>query len=102
MNAFAAALATLLADTNLGVDALWQRGEEPPRALRVLRSAPDQELSTFSVGAIMATDILSVPVAALPDVQPGDHFLVGGDTLSVQSALRDAAGIAWRITCQRA
>jgi hypothetical protein len=41
VNAFAAALATLVADPNLGVEALWQRGDDPPLALRVLRAAPD-------------------------------------------------------------
>jgi len=101
MNAFAAALATLLADPNLGVEALWQRGDEPPVALRVLRASPDQVLSSFSVGAITATDMLSVPVAVLPDIQAGDRFQVGDDSLTVQSALRDATGIAWRIACQR-
>jgi len=39
VNAFAAALATLVADPNLGVDALWQRGDDPPLALRVLGAA---------------------------------------------------------------
>jgi len=101
MNAFAAALATLLADPNLGVEAQWQRGDEPPLLLRVLRASPDQVLSSFSVGAITATDILSVPVGVLPDIQPGDRFWIGGDSLTVQSALRDATGTAWRIACQR-
>lgn len=101
MNAFAAALATLLADPNLGVEAQWQRGADPPLALRVLRAAPDQVVTSFGVGAITATDILSVPVAVLPDIQPGDRFWIGGDTLTVQSALRDAGGIAWRLACQR-
>jgi len=101
VNAFAAALATLVADPNLGVDVLWQRGNDPPLPLRVLRAAPDQVLSSFSVSAITATDILSVPVAVLPDIQAGDRFWIGGDSLTVQSALRDASGTAWRIACQR-
>jgi hypothetical protein len=101
VNAFAAALVTLVADPNLGVEAQWQRGDDPPLALRVLRSAPDHVVSAFSVGAITATDILSVPVAILPDIQPGDRFEIGGDVLTVQSALRDATGTAWRVACQR-
>jgi hypothetical protein len=40
-------------------------------------------------------------VAVLPDIQPGDRFWIGGDSLTVQSALRDASGTAWRIACQR-
>ena len=102
MNAFAAALGRLVADANLGVDAQWRRGEDPPLALRVLRSAPDQVTSGFDTSVITATDILSAPVAVLPDIQPGDRFLISDDTLTVQSALRDATGTAWRIACQRA
>jgi hypothetical protein len=58
-------------------------------------------VSAFTVGAITATDILSVPVAVLPSVQAGDRFWIAGDILTVQSALRDATGIAWRLACQR-
>ena len=100
MNAFAAALGRLVADPNLGVDALWRRGEDPPLALRVLRSAPDQISGGFDTSVITATDILSIPVAVLSDIQPGDRFQIGEDVLTVQSALRDASGTAWRIAGQ--
>ncbi|WP_137179208.1 hypothetical protein [Roseomonas sp. AR75] len=101
MTAFDAALALLAADPNLGADATWQRGAAPPVALRVLRSAPDQLRDAFGTTLVQATDVLTVPVAVLPDVRAGDVFVLGTDILTVQHAERDAAGVAWRIFCQR-
>jgi hypothetical protein len=101
VTAFDAALALLAADPNLGTDATWQRGTEPPAVLRVLRSAPDQLRDAFGTTLVQATDVLTVPIAVLPDVQAGDVFSLGADTLTVQHAERDAAGVAWRVLCQR-
>jgi hypothetical protein len=101
MTAFNAALATLVADPNVGVAAVWQRGSGVPLALRVLRSSPDQVASAFDSSVIIATDIVSVPVAVLPDIEHGDRFVLGPEILIVQSARRDATGTAWRVACQR-
>jgi hypothetical protein len=101
VTAFAAALAVLAADPNLGTAATWQRGGGPIAALRVLRSSPDQLRDAFGTGLIQATDVLTVPIAVLPDLAADDTFTVGGDVLTVQHAERDAAGVAWRVLCQR-
>jgi hypothetical protein len=101
VSAFAAAMAALTADPNLGVEALWQRGDDQTLPLRVLRSSPDQVASAFDSSVITATDMLSVPVAVLPSIERGDRFVLGADTLIVQSARRDATGTAWRVACQR-
>lgn len=101
MTAFQAAMATLVADPNVGAAAVWQRGSGVPLSLRVLRSSPDQVASAFDSSVITATDILSVPVALLPDIERGDRFALGPEILIVQSARRDATGTAWRVACQR-
>jgi hypothetical protein len=101
VSAFDAALAVLAADPNLGTDANWQRGAEPAVPLRVLRSSLDQLRDAFGTTLIQATDVLTVPIAVLPDVQPGDVFTLGADLLTVQHAERDATGTAWRVLCQR-
>ncbi len=101
MSAFDAALAVLAADPNLGTDATWQRDAGPVVALRVLRSSPDQLRDGFGTTLVQATDVLTVPIAVLPTVEPGDAFTLGGDILTVQHAERDAAGVAWRVLCQR-
>ncbi len=101
MTAFDAALAVLAADPNLGTDATWQRGAGPAVPVRVLRASPDKIRDAFGTALIQATDVLTVPVAALPEILAGDVFSLGADILTVQHAERDAAGTAWRVLCQR-
>jgi hypothetical protein len=101
VTAFDAALGVLAADPNLGCDASWQRGAEPVVPLRVLRSSPDQLRDGFGTTLVQATDVLTVPVAVLADIEAGDVFTLGADILTVQHAERDATGTAWRIHCQR-
>jgi hypothetical protein len=45
--------------------------------------------------------VLTVAIAALPAIEPGDTFTVGPDLLTVDSAERDAAAVAWRVLCRR-
>lgn len=102
MNAFDAAMAALVADPNLGMEAVYrQGGTGAPIALRVLRSSPDRVADAFGTGILQATDILSVAVATLPDLAAGDGFAFGPDLLTVTHAERDASGTAWRVLCQR-
>jgi len=101
-NAFAEAMAALVADPNLGVEALYrQGGTGSPIAVRVLRSSPDRVASGFGTEILSATDVLSIAIAVLPDLAAGDRFALGPDLLTVTHAERDAAGIAWRVLCQR-
>jgi hypothetical protein len=102
MNAFADAMAALVADPNLGSEAVYrQGGSGAPVTLRVLRSSPDRVADAFGTEILSATDILSVAVATLPDLAAGDTFMIGPDLLSVTHAERDASGTAWRVLCQR-
>jgi hypothetical protein len=101
VTAFAAALAVLASDPNLGTEASWQRSSGPVVAVRVLRSSPDQLRDAFGTGLIQATDVLTVPIAVLPEILAGDLFSLGGDVLTVQHAEHDAAGVAWRALCRR-
>ena len=102
MNAFADAMAALVADPTLGVEAVYRPGgTDAPVALRVLRSAPDRVADAFGSEILSATDILSVAIATLPDLAAGDSFALGPDLLTVTHAERDASGTAWRVLCQR-
>lgn len=102
MTAFAAALGVLAADPNLGSDAVYRAGGTGPDVvLRVLRSSPDRLADAFGTTLLQATDILTVAIATLPAIEAGDSFTLGTDTLIVQQAERDAAGLAWRVLCQR-
>ena len=102
MSAFAVAMEVLVADPNLGTEAIYrQGGSGTPVSLRVLRSSPDRVADAFGTGIISATDILSVAISVLPAMDAGDTFTLGPDTLTVQHAERDASGTAWRVVCQR-
>ena len=102
MSAFAAAMDVLVADPNLGVEAVYRSGGTGPAVpARVLRSSPERVANAFGTEILSATDILSVAIAVLPDLAAGDSFALGADLLTVTHAERDASGTAWRVLCQR-
>lgn len=104
MSAFAAAMAALAADPNLGADALWRSGGTGPEIpVRVVRSSPDRLANAFGTAVLQATDVLAVAMAALPGpVEAGDTFRIGdAELLTALHAERDAAGAAWRVPCRR-
>ncbi len=93
---------TLAADSNIGTDASYRAaGTGAPLLLRVARSVPDRLVDAFGTSVLQASDVLVVAIALLPAVAAGDTFTIGSDLLSVQHAERDAAGVAWRVLCQR-
>ena len=102
MSAFADAMGALVADPNLGVEAVYRQGGTGPAiAVRVLRSSPDRVGDAFGTEILSATNILSVAIAVLPDLAAGDSFALGPDLLTVTHVERDASGTAWRVLCQR-
>jgi len=102
MNAFAAAMDALAADPNIGTAAIYRAGATgAPMSLRVVRSAPDRLGDAFGTSVIQASDVLTVAIAVLPTLDADDTFTLGTDTLTVQHAERDAAGITWRVFCRR-
>lgn len=102
MNAFADAMAALVADPNLGSDAVYRQGGTGPAVpVRILRSSPDRVADAFGTEILSATDILSIAIATLSDLAAGDIFALGPDLLTVTHAERDASGTAWRVLCQR-
>ena len=102
MSAFTTAMDVLAADPNIGTDATYRAGGAgAPVLLRVVRSAPDRLGDAFGTSVIQASDVLTVAMSVLPVVDADDTFTLGADTLTVQHAERDAAGIAWRVFCRR-
>ncbi|MFN6954749.1 MAG: hypothetical protein ACK4PG_08140 [Acetobacteraceae bacterium] len=102
MGVFDDALAVLAADPNLSVEATYRAADTgAPVPLRILRSSPDRVVDAFDTAVLRATDLLTVAIAQLPAIEAGDTFTIGADVLSVDSAERDAAGLAWRVLCRR-
>jgi hypothetical protein len=102
VTAFDAAMAALIADPHLAVEAIYRAGGTgDPVPLRVLRSSPDRVADAFGTEILATTDILSVAITTLPSLAAGDSFTLGSDVLIVQHAERDATGTTWRVVCQR-
>lgn len=102
MNAFAAAMATIVADANMGVDATYRAGGTGlPIAMRVIRSVPDRIADGFGTPILQGTDQLYVTLADLPAWTAGDTFTIGAEVLKVQHAEKDATGTTWRVMCER-
>jgi hypothetical protein len=97
VNAFAAAAAVLVADTNLGVAATWARGAATA-AVRVVLSAPDVVHQVATPGVTDADAMAMLPVADLANTPAaGDTLTIGAVAWRVVSAQRDAAQVAWRL-----
>lgn len=104
MNAFAAAMAVLIADQNMA-EAIthYAGGAGPGTALRAIRTAPDAAEQAFGTGIVQATDVLAVAVADLPRVDIGDVFIRadGTELTVVAEPMRDDVQVSWRVMCRR-
>ncbi len=104
MNAFAAAMAALVADQNMAEAVThYAGGAGPGTALRAIRSAPDTAEFAFGQGIVQATDVLSVAAADLPGVAIGDVFILadGAELTVVSQPMRDVTQTAWQVMCRR-
>ena len=102
MSAFIDAMAVIVAETNLGVPAVYRPGGVGTGfAIRVVRSASDEVVDAFGTSLVRPTDVLLVAAADVPAPAKGDVVLVGAETLSVLAAIRDPVGAAHRLLCAR-
>jgi hypothetical protein len=102
MNAFAAAMATLAADRNIGTDVVWYPGGSGPGvAIRAVRSSPDRVAGAFDTAIVQATDVVTVATSAAPTLAAGDTFVIGSDTLTVQHIERSAFDASTTAFCRR-
>ena len=98
MTAFDTAVATLFADPNLASDATFipQIGTNVP--LRVIIRAPDVFQKMGSSTIETPTTMLEVKVADCPSLMPGDQFLIGQATYTVQGEpRRDEFQLTWTV-----
>jgi hypothetical protein len=105
MSALAGAMTVLLADPNIGSDAQYRRALGDWAALRVVRSAPDDQLPGLGGSASSRAGSLSVTIAAdalavigVSPPQRGDEVLLAGITYRVEDSEADVLGVTWRLT----
>jgi len=99
MTAFTAAIDTLLADPNLGHDAIYRiGGVDPSIVVRVILRRPDA-IGTFGETRIFSeTVVIDVRVSEVTAPAEGDTFTIGGETFVVQGEpVRDAERLIWTI-----
>jgi len=100
MSAFAAALAAVHADTNIGMPADVRRPPGPWVSARVVLSRPTDTIGGLGglgtrAGSLAAT-ILAGDIAPL-EPQRGDEVLLNGTVHRVDDAERDPLGLSWRL-----
>jgi hypothetical protein len=95
MNAFAAALATLHADANMGTAAHFRRPPYAWQPARVILSQPTDALGNVRAGTLQA-DIRAAAIADTP--QRGDELRIGAAVHTVEDAERDVLALSWRLT----
>lgn len=100
MPAFAAALATVHADSNIGTPADFRRPPGPWVPARVVLSRPTD--NSGGLGGLgtragsLAVTILAGDIAPL-EPQRGDEVLLNGTVHRVDDAERDPLGLSWRL-----
>ncbi len=84
MNAFAAAMDRIFANTTMAVEAHWiSTGTTEEHAIRVIRRAPD-EISSFGSARILSdTTMVDVRVSELANPRPDDLVIIGTDSFVI-------------------
>ncbi len=95
---FDTAIASLFADANLGLDAVYipQIGQSVP--VRVITRAPDVFQNAGSSVVETPTLVLEVRIASCPVLSQGDQFMIGATLYTVQGEpKRDEVQLTWQV-----
>jgi hypothetical protein len=97
MTAFAAAIAAIFADRNIGEAAVWRAGGTgAPVPVRVVRRRADRIASWNDGRFATDSDILEVSTAEVAALAAGDTFEIGAALFEVAAEpLRDAQRLVW-------
>ena len=101
MSAFAAMLAVVHADSNVGMPADFRRPPAPWVPARVVLSRPNDALGGLGgVGARAGSLVATVLAGDIPSLDPrrGDELLIDGVVHRVEDSERDPLGLSWRLT----
>lgn len=95
MTAFATALTTLHADTNLSTAASFRRPPYTWQSVRVILSQPSDIIGAARAGT-MQGEIRAAAVTDEP--QRGDQLRIGTTIYTVEDAERDVLALSWKLT----
>ena len=98
MSAFAAAVATLFADSNIGRDAVYIADGGAPLLVRVAARRADA-ISDFGDARLWSeTTRIDLRVAEVPIPRPGDRIEIDGEAFLIQGEpVRDRERLVWTV-----
>jgi len=99
MNAFAAAMDRIFANTAMTVGAYWiSTASTEEHAIRAIRRAPD-EISSFGSARILSdTTTVDVRISELANPRPDDLILFGTESFAIQGEpVRDRERLVWTL-----
>jgi hypothetical protein len=95
-NAFAAAIDILFRDPNLARDAVHVSGGGVETAVRIITRQPDRLLELGETRLRVDTVMIDVRLAEVPELRPGDAFVIAGEAYLVQGEpARDSERLVW-------
>jgi len=100
MNAFATAMAALIADTNMAEAVTYYAGGAGPgTALRAIRSTSIEQTGLGSIGSLRGKQLVHIQSSDLPNQpKPGDILVIGEMSHGIEAVESDDLRLAWRIT----
>ena len=98
MTAFAGLVDRLFADPNLGRDAIFERADGEPVAVRVVARRADAITEFGGARLWSETTRLDLRVAEVADPRPGDRIVLDGEAFVVQGEpVRDRERLVWTL-----
>lgn len=96
--AFAAAMAALHADPNIGCDAAYRRPPGDWIAVWVVLASPNDAVPGLAGLGARAGSVTATLLAADATPVRGDELRIGSVVHRIEDAVRDALGLSWRLT----
>lgn len=98
MSAFAAAVAALFADPNIGRDAVYIADGGAPVMVRVVARRADAITDFGDARLWSETTRIDLPVAEVPNPLPGDRIEIDAEAFLIQGEpIRDRERLVWTV-----
>jgi hypothetical protein len=96
MTAISQMVDTLFRDPNLAHDAVHVSSGGVETAVRIITRQPDRLLELGETRLRVDTVMIDVRLAEVPELRPGDVFVIAGETYLVQGEpARDSERLVW-------
>ena len=98
MNAFAAAIDGLFADSNIARDAIYIADGGAPQLVRVVTRRADEVTGFGDARLWSETTRVDLRVAEVPEPRPGNRIEIEGEAFNIQGEpVRDRERLVWTV-----